>query len=64
MGGDAWRDRCRAVEHHGAEDGHLRSPHLLASAICATTRPLPKLAWPYLERGAMVSASTATTEES
>ncbi|OBK77691.1 hypothetical protein A5650_07625 [Mycobacterium sp. 1164985.4] len=66
-------------EHHGTEDGHLPAPHRIPPreetvAYVRCGRPLrllplcggllPKLAWPYLERAASVSASSAATEES
>jgi alkanesulfonate monooxygenase SsuD/methylene tetrahydromethanopterin reductase-like flavin-dependent oxidoreductase (luciferase family) len=44
----AWAETRGAViavlsEHHGAEDGHLPAPHILAAAIAARTKQLPIL---------------------
>jgi alkanesulfonate monooxygenase SsuD/methylene tetrahydromethanopterin reductase-like flavin-dependent oxidoreductase (luciferase family) len=41
----SWAETRGAViavlsEHHGADDGHLPAPHILAAAIAARTRPL------------------------
>jgi alkanesulfonate monooxygenase SsuD/methylene tetrahydromethanopterin reductase-like flavin-dependent oxidoreductase (luciferase family) len=49
----AWAQTHGAViavlsEHHGAEDGHLPAPHILAAAIAARTKQLPILLAEYL----------------